>query len=407
MRHTFWLSILYLLFGCDATNSESASSSIWRGVLDIGQGRELPFSFTWNMASDTPMVIRNADERIVLRQEDIKTKGDSLWIYMPVFESCFLVKHHGDSWTGVYQDLSRGMEYEIPFRAERGFRRFDAGEPGKTGLASTWAVRFSPDMEGEYPAIARLEEQADGTLIGTFLTETGDYRFLEGYWSGDQLALSAFDGSHAFLFTATIRGDSLQGMFYSGNHHEEPWTAVADPEATLGDAAGLTQLQPGYDGVSFAFPNLRGDTVRYPAAEYEGKVVIIQLLGSWCPNCMDETRLFAEWYGRYHSQGLEVIGLAFERRDNLQDAAAAVSRMADRLDADYEMLIASLTTSKDTATEQLPMLSAVLSYPTSIWVDRSGEIRRIHTGFNGPGTGELYEQFVEEYEGLIEEMLEG
>ena len=404
-------SLLFLsciLLSCGTKQSlPQESPTVWRGVLEIGEGRDLPFTFFWQSDSDTPLVIVNAEERIFFQQEDIKRKDDSLWISMPVFESYLLISQSDSSWQGVYKDPSRGDEYEIPFRAMPTGRRFELGLSSAHPLPSTWAVTFSPGTEDEYPAVGTFSSHPDGTVVGTFLTETGDYRYLEGYRTDQQLVLSTFDGAHAFLFVADIAGDSLSGMFYSGNHFEEPWTAVADPEASLRDASSLTFLKPRYDGISFAFPDLHGDSVRYPSEQYAGKVVIVQLLGSWCPNCMDETRLFAQWYDKYHHQGLEIIGLAFERRNDREDAARAVSRMAERLGADYEFLIASLSTSKSIANEKLPMLSDVLSYPTSIWIDRDGKIRQIHTGFNGPGTGEPYEEFVEAYEGLIQEMLSG
>lgn len=394
------------LFACSPNISPSETST-WRGTLDIGEGRELPFNFEWTPDSDTTMVIFNADEQIVLLQADIKTKGDSLRIDMPVFESYFLVKTDGETWTGVYRDPGRTGDYTIPFQAEKDKRtRFDGEYSKRKNLPKTWAIRFSPDTEAEYPAIAVLQTGEGNEVSGTILTETGDYRYLQGVINGDDLKLSTFDGAHAFLFTGTIMGDQIvDAHFYSGNHYEEPWIAIANEEASLGSPDKLTSLKPDYEGISFTFPDLHGESISYPSDQYEGKVVIIQILGSWCPNCMDETRLFAQWYDQYHNDGLEIIGLAFERRPDMTDAVVAVERMKKRLGADYDMLIASLTTSKTVAAEQLPMLNAVISYPTSIWIDRSGTIRKIHTGFNGPGTGKKYDEFVNEYEGLIQEML--
>lgn len=405
MRQFTLLTFCLFLIGC-ASEPEAPSSTTWRGVLDIGQDQSLNFIFDLNLESDTPMVIYNGDEHIILSLTDIKRKGDSLRIDMPVFESYFMIHDLGDKWEGSYKDPGRRGDYTIPFSATPANRRYDLPHAKRRDLPGIWTVRFSPDTEDEYPAMALLEEDGEGRVTGTFRTETGDYRYLDGMRSGDELVLSTFDGAHAFLFTATITGDSLSGTFFSGNHYQEPWTAVADPEASLGNPDELTYLKEGYDGIEFSFPGLLGDSIRYPDAAYEGKVVVIQILGSWCPNCMDETRLFAEWYDEYHDRGLEIVGLTFERRPDMEDARVAVQKMKDRLGADYDMAIASLTTSKTVAAEKLPMLSAVLSYPTSIWIDRSGEIRKIHTGFNGPGTGTAYEEFVEEYQSLIEEMLE-
>ena len=242
---------------------------------------------------------------------------------------------------------------------------------------------------------------------GTFLTETGDYRFLEGVVDGSTLKLSCFDGEHAFLFIADLSGgDSLSGTFWSGNHWEEPWWAVTDPEAELRDPTELTYLRKGFENFSFSFPDLNGDPVSLNDERYQGKVVIVQIMGSWCPNCLDETKLYKKWYDRYQEQGLEIIGLAFERsQGDMALARQNVQRLKDKLGLEYKILIAAADHDKDAADKALPMLNHVLSYPTSIFIDREGQVRKIHTGFNGPGTGVYYSRFVEEYEAFLEKLL--
>ncbi len=407
MNRLLCLFSLVALFGCQTPPPPAAAPLPWRGVLLLSDSVSLPFEFTWQPETDTPMWILNGSERIPVPDLDIKTKGDSFLIDLPVFESFLLVNQGKDGWTGVWADESRGPAYRIPFRARPAARgRFfdEAATIQPEPLAARWAVRFSPGTADEYPAVGLFEAKGD-TLTGTFLTETGDYRYLAGQLRGDSLWLSAFDGSHAFLFTARIQGDSLAGQFYSGNHWQEPWVAVADSAASLRDANTLTFLKPG-ETLEFAFPDLRGDTLRFPSAETEGKVVLIQLLGSWCPNCMDETRLLAEWHDTYGPRGLEIMGLAFERRQDLAAAQEAVRSMARRLEADYPMAIASLSASKTAAAEKLPALSTVLAFPTTILLDRRGQVQRVHTGFSGPGTGEAYVAFRKEYEALLEKLLE-
>ena len=48
------------------------------------------------------------------------------------------------------------------------------------------------------------------------------------------------------------------------------------------------------------------------------------------------------------------------------------------------------------------MLNHILSYPTTIFIDKKGSVRKIHTGFNGPATGKEYDDFKAEFEGFIE-----
>ncbi len=408
-RIIFWGMLLAGLLSCEEADSPAATDSMrWRGSFVLDSGIEIPFTFTWNPAADSPMVIFNGAERIVLADVDVKTKGDSLRLEMPVFGSVLEVHAGKDGWLGRWSDATRQDAYFLPFRARPGARgRFfdDTLATPESIISTRWAARFSPGTAKEYPAVAEFRETG-GVLTGTFLTETGDYRYLEGQRKGDSLFLSAFDGAHAFLFVAEQRGDSLVGRFYAGKHWKEAWVAVADPQATLRDANTLTQLRPGVTRLSFSFPDVWGKMMTYPSAAQEGRVVIVQLLGSWCPNCMDETRLLTRWYDQYHEQGLEIIGLAFERKSDTAAAATAIKTMAKRLGVDYPILLASLSADKTAAARALPELQAVLSYPTSIWIDRKGEVRRIHTGFNGPGTGEAYEEFVEEYEGFLRELLE-
>ena len=52
------------------------------------------------------------------------------------------------------------------------------------------------------------------------------------------------------------------------------------------------------------------------------------------------------------------------------------------------------------------MLNHVLSYPTTIFIDKKGVVRKIHTGFNGPATGEKYTEFKTEFEGFVGELID-
>ena len=54
---------------------------------------------------------------------------------------------------------------------------------------------------------------------------------------------------------------------------------------------------------------------------------------------------------------------------------------------------------------KLPNLSGVYGYPTAIFVDRSGHIRKIHTGFSGPATGKHYEEQIAGFRALVDELL--
>lgn len=388
-----------------AATAPSLAAGRWRFVLQLAPEVALPFiAELTQQGAGYGLTIHNAEERLPV--DTVLLRGDSVRIRLAVFDSEFrgtwLDSTHLQ---GHWHDYSRGADYAIPFTATRSEAPRLASQGTSAQLASRYAATFSPGTEAAYPAVGTFAQQ-QAQVTGTFLTETGDYRYLDGAVDGDTLRLSAFDGSHAFLFTAAVAGDSLRdGVFYSGNHWREPWGAVADPDAALRDPDALTYLKPGYDSLAFAFPNQAGERVALSDPRFQDKVVIVQLLGSWCPNCMDETRLFAHWYDRYHAQGLEIIGLAFERAGDSATAWRSLARMRDALEVHYPILLAANSPKKTDAAAALPMLNHVMSFPTSIYLDRDGQVRKVHTGFYGPGTGAPYLRFVEQYEAFLQELL--
>ena len=196
----------------------------------------------------------------------------------------------------------------------------------------------------------------------------------------------------------------MEGDFWSGNHWVENWTGTRDADFELPDPNSLTFLKPAYSKVEFVFEDMDGETVSLSDPQFADKVVIVQIMGSWCPNCKDETAYLVSLYNRLHEQGLEVVSLAFEKSDNRETNLRSLKRLRDHFNVPYPILLAGMA-SKMEAAEKLPMLNHVLSFPTTVYIDRSGEVRRVHTGFSGPGTGEYYSEFVEETDRFVTTLL--
>ena len=373
----------------------------WRATLDV-QGQVLPFLFELegNPVTGYEAYLRNGEERILL--DSIAVVGDSIHLPMPVFDTQISARTTGDQWVGHWRK-NYAADYLIPFTATYGNdeRFVTAAGTKPADLGGRWAADFADDS---LRSVGEFEQ--DGTyLTGSFLTSTGDYRFLEGHVEGNQLRLSAFDGEHAFLFHATLQEDgTLQGDFWSGKSYHTTWVAERDQNATLADAHQLTYLKEGYDRLDFTFPDLEGQPVSLHDEKYQDKVVVVQLFGTWCPNCLDETRFLTEWYDEHQDRGVEIIALAYEQKDDFDYAARRVRKMVNKLDVGYDFLIAG-TADKEAASRTLPMLNRVMSFPTTITIDRDGQVRNIHTGFSGPGTGKHYEEFVEEFEARMDGLL--
>lgn len=384
-------------------------SGSWRMELDVRTGTDpgavvLPFLFDLNGDSGAwHMVVHNGAETIPV--DDIRVGRDSIRIRMPLFDSEFVGYFGNDSLIGgFWHNYLKGPDYRIPFIARAGATdRFPEHARGRQDITGNWECHFAQNTEDAYNAIGIFHEEG-GRVTGTFGTETGDYRYLEGVTVGDSLFLSAFDGSHAFLFTAALHNDSIIGRFRSGIHSQETWTAVRNPDYKLRDPDSLTFLKEGYDMADFRFPGLDGDTVSPMDARHKGHVMMVQVMGSWCPNCVDETLLLDEMYSTYHDQGLDVIAIAFERYPDKERALRALRRFKEKLKVGYEILYAG-EARKEVASAKLPFLDHVMSYPTCIFIDRAGKVRRIRTGFYGPGTGEHYEAYKRNLKAFIEHML--
>jgi thiol-disulfide isomerase/thioredoxin len=406
--------LLLIFFFCQILDSSAQKGLVarvgtWQGELLLNGTTRLPFYFEVNRSKGkTTLEIRNGEEHILI--EDITESSDSIRFRMPQFDSEFLceVKENGKALDGVWINHSRKDNNEIPFQAFYG-REYtcDKGSKIFSALqAAQWEVTFSPNTRDSTKAIGIFRfDFKTHSLNGTFLTETGDYRYLSGFACTDWAYLSCFDGSHAYYFRFKLKPDNtIAGDYYSGSTGYEKWIAKQNPGFRLHNPDSLTFLKKGYDGIDFRFSNTEGAEVSSKDEKFRNKVVVIQIMGSWCPNCMDETKYYADVYSRFRGKGLEVVALAFEKPVDPAKAKENVLRVKKRFNADYDFLLTGKTGSTG-ALEALPMLNAVMAFPTTIYIDKKGRVRKIYTGFNGPGTGVYYDQFREQNERFLEKLL--
>lgn len=419
VRMRFFLVILLCaLTGCLSGPSEEQvlpappampKQGAWRLTFDLG-GAELPVNVTVRMEKTLVMDFHNASEVLTAHELDFNEEG--LIVRMPYFDSEFhgQVSEDGKRYTGVWRNFSKGRDYAIPFTATYGEDyRFCPPEMGNVSskVSGKYEVHFSPqDTAGTYAAIGVFEgSHKDNSVTGTFLTETGDYRFLQGNICGKKLNLSCFDGSHAFLFTADWDGKEISnGEFRSGKHWSEPWSADRNEEFELHDPDKLTMVVDSSLIWKTKIYDEKGSRFELGQLRLENKVVIIQTMGSWCPNCMDESKVYAEFFDRYNDKGLEIISVAFENTKDPLEARYITSELRSDLGLPYPIYFGG-DRSKKTASEVFPALNHVMSYPTSIIIGRDGEVRKVHTGFYGPGTGQYYDNWKHDMELLLEQLL--
>jgi len=412
MKNTFQhllISIfaILLLNSCDKP-SHKLKPGIWRGALITESGAEILFNFdVVDSAGKYYIEIINSSER--LKVDEITHLGDSIHIKLPLFDSEINGTLVDGKINGIWTKHLANKDTQMTFYAQAGVSwriKEKAGKPN-VDVSGRWETTFiSADKTDTTKAVGEFV-QNQSRVTGTFLTTTGDYRYLEGMVEGNKLVLSTFDGSHAFLFTSTINPDSTMsdGKFYSGFSSIDNFTAKRNEKAILPDAYGFTFLKDSTKQMAFTFPNLEGKKISLSDSKFKNKVVILQLLGTWCPNCMDETAFLTKFYDKYHVKGVEIVGLAYERTKDFEKSKTNLERLKKRFNIKYDILVTGYTNEKGEAAKSLPMLNKVAAFPTMIVIDKKGNVRKIHTGFSGPGTGNHYVEFVNEFDKLIDDLL--
>ncbi len=403
MKKIFFLLLFFVSSGqflTAQTTRYRASINIETGVLPFGLELQKKGNNTYQA------YILNASEK--LQTDDASISDDSLRIPISLFDAEIVAKMTDKGLVGIFRkNKGRKSFVQVPFKATLGYNyRFvpTLKTAPKTDLQGKWSTNFVNTTTQKKSFAVGIFEQKGNIVTGTFLTTTGDYRYMDGNRVGDSLFLSTFDGSHTFLLKAKIKGNKMTGKFSDSVLGFRNIEATKDDKAELPDVKKITYLKEGYDKLNFTFLNEKGEKVSLSDDAFKGKVTVVQILGSWCPNCMDESTYLAPFYKKNKIKGLEIIGLAYEKNLDLEFFKTKMNLIRKRFGIEYPLLQAGINNS-ESATESLPMLNKVMGFPTTIIIDKNGKIRETHTGFSGPGTGKYYTEWVNDFERLIDKLL--
>ncbi|MEO9003521.1 MAG: TlpA disulfide reductase family protein [Ginsengibacter sp.] len=399
---------------CEAQISKGMNSS-WIMTLQRKDGKIVPFQME-SLKKNGRIILDviNANERIEITNAQLA--GDSLFFTMPAFESSFRLRILPDgNMRGSYIKGTAGATQYWPVYAYANVKdRFATGKGNgevKNNISGRWDVSITRANGTLRKAVAILE-QHENKLTGSFLTPSSDYRYLDGIVSGDSLKLSGFDGDNIHLFEASIKNENTisGGIFYNGYDGKETWTATKNADIALPKVDEPTHLRRGQTKLNFTFNDLHGKPVSIDDVKYKNKVVVVQIMGSWCANCLDETRFLADYYKQNRSKGMEVIALAYELTTDIKRSEKSVTKFQQLFNVQYPILLTGVTAGDDRKTEKtLPQLTPIRSFPTTIFIDKKGNVREIHTNFYGPASGEYYleskNKFYEEVDKLLHEKL--
>ena len=406
-RNLFRAALLFVVIGIAACNprSDAPQVGLYRAVLRL-PGGDAPFGL--EVAKEQQQYVLyliNGAERT--RVNKVKVLDGELSASFAGYENSLRAEVHRNALQGsVTLIKAGGKEQIIPFEAKLGdtYRFYPEPSTDNADVDGTWEATFTNE-KGETSKAVLLLEQRHDRVTGTAMTPTGDHRFLEGQVRGDELQLSTFAGGLAYLYKLKVGANgALAGDYWQGLASHEKVEARRNAAATLDGAGQQTTMRDASQRLDFTFPDVDGKPVSLSDPRFRGKVVLVTLGGTWCPNCHDEARFLVPFYREYRERGFEIVALMFERHGDFTKAASAVRGYRSDLGLEFPTLVAGLSET-DEASKALPMLSGIYGYPTAILVDRSGAVRAIHTGFAGPATGRHHDEYVREFRDEVERLL--
>ena len=397
------LLILYffIIQSCSFTIDEPKLGE-YRAEIKTKDGSVLPFKFVLLNESDK-LIMQVENDKETLIYDDIVYVQDSIKILMPPYDAVIIVKPDKETLKGRYLKEESGKEASF-YAIINNEPKFISDQKANFFLDGKYKTVFRP--ENPYPGLG-LFTQKDNKISGTFRKNTGDTRYLSGITYGDSIILSTFDGAHPYLIKAVKKGDTIFGNLHYYNDSITEFWMIKDDDYELANSKSLTKLKDGFQSINFNFKDINGEFISLNDEQFKNKVVVVQILGTWCPNCLDETQFFLSYLNENPNEDLAFIGLSVEAAKTEERALKRISSMIEKFDIPYPILLAQYgSTDKEIFLEKIPMLENIISYPTTIIIDKSGKVNSIHTGFNGPATGQAYIDYKNEFETEIKGLLE-
>jgi len=390
---------LVLVISCNSKVSEKLQQVDYVGRLEVENNKYLPFNFS--VTNDSTLVVQNSSETVDF---SIVYSKDSIFIKSKVFEGFIKGVLDDNKINGVF--VIESLDRSVPFTSYMSNNRFNIDfDDNKKLTLNRWKFVFNPNMDNSSFSVGIFNSIGQNEISATFRTTTGDYGYMHGGYKKNKIVLSTFNGSRAYLFEAEINNDTVEGVMYAGNHSKTIVKGVLDNDFELSNEYSLTSIKDRNQKFDFSFENTTGKLISIDDKFYDGKSMVIQLMGSWCSNCLDESKFYVDYINKNELNDIEFVALAFEYAKTKDNALNSILKLKKQLGINYPILLAQYGSSdKVRALEKFPMLNNIISYPTTIFLDKNKDVIKIHTGFNGPATGEKYTEFINEFNSTIKFM---
>ena len=371
----------------------------WDATVTVN-GLDIPFPFEIATKDGAPVAsFFNGDRRITSTAS--RPRDGGVILAFAQYGTTLDLSVEPGRLTGEYR---RGTRTIYPFRATRAVSAPPAmAGSAPAGIAGTWIV---PAKSSKGEKAWRFVARQDGSLVtASILRVDGDTGTLTGTFRDGRYVLSHFSGARPMLLEVAPQADGTLKLRQNGRT-EIVAVREEDPRAgeigTPTDPELHTTVADASEPFRFSFPDLGGRIVSNTDAQFAGKVVLVNISGSWCPNCHDEAPFLALLYDRYHRRGLEIVTLSFEEQEQLADPVR-LRAFIDSYRLKHTFLLAGVP---DQLNEKVPQAVNLNAFPTTFILGRDGRVRRVHAGFPGPGSGAFYRQAQHELSSQIERLLD-
>jgi thiol-disulfide isomerase/thioredoxin len=309
-----------------------------------------------------------------------------------------------DQLHGTYRNNRSGAR-PMEFRARR-FVALATGADKPPQLTGNWDMHRTAQDNSKLDVSWRLYLRQSGSEVsGAILKTSGDSGLLTGQWKDGLLVMSHFAGERPLLFEARLNPDGTLGITLD---HQFTYRAARTAEARAKgiaeppDPSRFTSVKDPTEPFQFSGSDLDGKMVSDADPQFQGKVLVLTIGGSWCPNCHDEAPFLVDLYKEFHSRGLEIVGLNFEQDSDLALARPRVLAFIKRYSIPFPMLVPG---TPDQVAAKLPQLVNFGVYPTTIYLGRDGRVRSVVAGFASAATGDEHVRREAEERGLVEQLL--
>ena len=397
MKTKLWAALLLAI--APAAMAQSLAG-LWDATITFN-GQAIPFRLQIaGGGSNVQGWLFNGEDKVVASGGSFQ--NGSLVLNFDSYAAKLEVKLQDGALVGQYGPMLK-KTYPVMAHRHTAEASSNANAPSINGL---WEVGVK-SSKGEQAWRLIVQQKSASNVSAAILRVDGDTGALTGTYKDGHFVLSHFSGGRPALMILTPAADGTLAIDMTDLHGKSQMTATRPDVAR---AKGLppptdpdhhTSVKDSSEPFRFSFPNLNGQIVSNTDARFQGKVVLVNITGSWCPNCHDEAPFLAEMYRKYRSQGLEVVALSFEEEDQLKNPER-LRAFIKEYGIDYTVLVGGVPDERDAKLTQPVNLN---SWPTTFFLGRDGRVRFVHAGFPGPASGELYREATQEFRSQVEGLL--